>query len=343
MIRDDGKAGSPSRAPTSMVSGGASRHENAATARPAETAAITAACPPPTKTSFHSMPAANNEQAAMSRTPQQGANAASRNPMLVLSVFRVRRFSGALLGSMGMNFSFWPLIIYLPVYFHSVLGYYGLQTGLALTAYTLPTLFAPPWAERLALRWPSGRVISLGLALIALGLGLMAAGTTLPVPEWLLLPGCVIAGLGVGMSNTTASNTITGAVPPERAGMASGADTSARMISLALNIALMGLILVEGIMAALRRTSGATTGIELRLMAEKLATGDAAVTPDRAALLQGAADPSAILHLALGTGFTWIMVYGATSALILALCSTWILTPARRPQPCPAACIQQGA
>ena len=41
-----------------MVSGGASRHENAATASPAETAAMTAAWPPPTKTSFHSMPAA---------------------------------------------------------------------------------------------------------------------------------------------------------------------------------------------------------------------------------------------------------------------------------------------
>jgi hypothetical protein len=38
-------------------------------------------------------------------------------PMFDFSVFRIRNFSGALLGSMGMNFSFWPFTIYLPIFF----------------------------------------------------------------------------------------------------------------------------------------------------------------------------------------------------------------------------------
>jgi hypothetical protein len=59
-----------------------------------------------------------------------------------------------------------------------------------------------------------------------------------------MLPGCLVAGAGLGLTNTPVTNTTTAAVPSTRAGMASGIDTSARMISLAINIALMGFILV---------------------------------------------------------------------------------------------------
>ena len=37
------------------------------------------------------------------------------HPMFDFSVFRIRPFSGALMGAIGMNFSFWPLMIYLPI------------------------------------------------------------------------------------------------------------------------------------------------------------------------------------------------------------------------------------
>ena len=47
----------------------------------------------------------------------------SENPMFDFSVFKIRNFSGAILGSIGMNFSFWPLMIYLPIYFQIYSGY----------------------------------------------------------------------------------------------------------------------------------------------------------------------------------------------------------------------------
>lgn len=78
-----------------------------------------------------------------------GAGVVAIDPMFDFSVFRIRRFSGALLGSIGMNFSFWPFMIYLPLYFQNGLGYASVATGLSLLAYTLPTLVLPPLAERL--------------------------------------------------------------------------------------------------------------------------------------------------------------------------------------------------
>lgn len=247
------------------------------------------------------------------------AERTSQRPMIEFQVFRIPQFSGGLLGSMGMNFSFWPFIIYLPIYFHVGLGYDSVQTGLALLAYTLPTLFVPPLAERLALRYRPSTVISLGLATIGAGFLLMQIGSASTQPGWLMLPGCVLAGVGLGLTNTTATNTITAAVSAERVGMASGADTSARMISLAFNIAMMGFILVEGVMAYLRDTLKVPESASLRLFAEKIAAGDVTVLAHNASLLAHVAAPGEAIHAALVSGFGWVMLYGAAGAWLSAL------------------------
>lgn len=260
------------------------------------------------------------------------AERTSRRPMLEFSIFRVRNVSGALLGSMGQNFSFWPFIIYLPIYFHLALGYDNVQTGLALLAYTLPTLFIPPLAERLAVRYRAGIVIPVGLSIIGMGFVLMRAGSQSAQPGWLLLSGAVLAGIGLGLTNTTTTNTITAAVSAERVGMASGADTSARMISLAFNIAVMGFILVEGIMAYLRHKLGIVEGAGLRLFAEKIAAGDVTVLEQHSALLPHIAIPAEAVNEALVAGFGWVMVYGAASAFLLAAISFFIFSPGRSVQ-----------
>lgn len=159
----------------------------------------------------------------------------SPEPMFDFSVFRIRPFSGALLGSVGMNCSFWPFMIYLPIYFQNHLGYSTVKTSLSLLAYTLPTLAVPPLAERLSLRYKPGIVIPFGLFTIGLGFILMKTAA--------MLPGELIAGIGLGLTNTPVTNTTIGSVPESRAGMASGIDMSARLITLAINIAVMGFIL----------------------------------------------------------------------------------------------------
>ncbi len=173
------------------------------------------------------------------------AETTAPQPMIDFSVFRIRDFSGALLGSIGMNFSFWPFMIYLPTYFQSGLGYDVVTTGLSLLAYTLPTLVIPPLGEHLTLRYRPRVVIPAGLFTIGLGFIAMKFGSSVAHASWLtMLPGCVLAGIGLGLTNTPVTNTTTGSVPSARAGMASGIDMSARLITLAINIALMGSIFV---------------------------------------------------------------------------------------------------
>jgi EmrB/QacA subfamily drug resistance transporter len=242
-----------------------------------------------------------------------------RRPMIDFSVFRIPEFSGALLGSAGMNFSFWPFMIYLPIYFHSGLGYDSVHTGLALLAYTLPTLFVPPFAERLAQRLRSDVVIPLGLSTIGAGFLLMKLASLSGNTGSMMLVACAIAGTGLGLTNTPVSNSITAAAPRERAGMASGADMSGRMISLAFNIALMGLLLVEAISASLQHRLNLPASAALRAFAERLASGEALAPASHATTIAGAVASPVALHPALIDGFEALMVYGACSAFAFAL------------------------
>ncbi|QQC66371.1 MFS transporter [Paraburkholderia ginsengisoli] len=268
----------------------------------------------------------------------------SARPMFDFSVFRIPQFSGALMGSAGMNFSFWPFMIYLPIYFQIGLGYDSVSAGLALLAYTLPTLLFPPLGERLALRYGSGIAIPLGLATIGFGFMLMKLGGSVAHPGvWSMLPGCMIAGAGLGLTNTPVTNTTTAAVPTQRAGMASGIDMSARMITLAINIALMGAILVGGILYHLRASLPVTLDIgQLGRLAEKVAAGDVdAIRAGIPALTR--IDPSgSIVHAALMRGFGWVMLYGGVGVWVLAALSFAIsgsasrrLSKARTLQPAP--------
>ena len=258
-------------------------------------------------------------------------------PMFDFSVFRIRNFSGALIGSAGMNFSFWPFMIYLPIFFQSALGYGTVAAGMSLLAYTLPTLVIPPIAERLTHRYRPGVVIPCGMFTIGLGFIVMRLGSTLPHTSALtMLPGCLLAGIGLGLTNTPVTNTTTGSVPGNRAGMASGIDMSARLITLAINIALMGFILFEGILSYLRNAlPSAFDSARLHLLAEKIAAGNFAslrqIFPELSTL-----DPSGVVvHAALVHGFGIVMLYGGIGAWILAAVSFVIFAPGKVTQNLP--------
>nr|WP_133998052.1 MFS transporter [Kribbella sp. VKM Ac-2566] len=245
-------------------------------------------------------------------------------PMFQFSLFRIRSFSGALLGCVGMNFSFWPLIIYLPIYLQHGLGY-GVDTAaIVLLAYTLPTLVLPPLAERLALKFRPSLIIPLGMYVIGAGLLLMNMGSRSAHASWLtMLPGLLLGGIGLGLTSTPVTNTTTGSVPSNRSGMASGLDMSARLITLAVNISVMGLLLAVGISARLHeRLSGQVDDATVQSLAERVANGD-----DEAALraafpqLPALDSVGSLVSSAIADGFGLVTSYGGVAVWIIATAS----------------------
>ena len=55
-----------------------------------------------------------------------------------------------------------------------------------------------------------------------------------------LIPGMIVGGLGIGLVNPPLASTAVGVVPPQRAGMASGINSTFRQVGIATGIALLG-------------------------------------------------------------------------------------------------------
>lgn len=243
----------------------------------------------------------------------------TERPIFDFSAFRIANFSGALIGACGMNFSFWPFIIYFPLYLQSVLGYSGVEAGLVVLSYTLPTIIAPPFAEKILARRGAEFIIPAGLFTIAAGFLLFHTAVSSGHAGWLtLLPGCIIAGSGLGLTNTPVTNTATASLPPERAGMASGMEFSARMISLALNIAIMGFILAKSVSATISAAaSELPNSNEIRAITDLVAAGNFVQTESHGISVS-------IARNAMADGIGVVTLYGAIASLILGI-AAWLI------------------
>src|SRR5215217_4373903 len=162
-------------------------------------------------------------------------------PMLDLTLFRKPAFAGASVAAFALSASMFSMFLYLTLYIQNILGYTPLQSGLRFLPVTLLSFAIAPvsgkLAERLGVRWFMGA----GLALVGLGLVLMSgleAGD-----DWTaLLAGFMVAGGGIGLVNPALATAAVGVVEPQRAGMASGINSTFRQVGIATGIAGLGAI-----------------------------------------------------------------------------------------------------
>jgi MFS family permease len=133
------------------------------------------------------------------------------------------------------------MFLYLTLYIQNILGFTPLESGLRFLPVTLLSFFVAPiagkFAERVGIRW------FLGAGLLCVGIGeLLMRGLT-PGDEWTaLLPGFILAGIGIGLVNPPLATAAVGVVEPQRAGMASGINSTFRQVGIATGIAALGAI-----------------------------------------------------------------------------------------------------
>jgi hypothetical protein len=133
------------------------------------------------------------------------------------------------------------MFLYLTLYLQTILGYGPLATGLRFLPVTALSFFAAALSGKLTARLPARGLLGGGLLLVGIGLALMHgldAGS-----DWTaLLPGFILAGIGIGTINPSIANTAIGVVTPARSGMASGISSTFRQVGIATGIAALGAI-----------------------------------------------------------------------------------------------------
>ncbi len=185
-----------------------------------------------------------------------------QDPMLDLGLFRGGGFVGAQIAAFAISSSIFAAFLYLTLYLQNVLGYSPLAAGLRFLPLSLAAFVVAAVSGNLTSRISARWLMGSGLTVIGVSLLLMARVQT--DSGWkLLLPGFVLAGIGIGLTNPALASTAVGVVSPERSGMASGTNSTFRQVGIATGIAGLGALFESTISSKLTTPSGAKPGHDL--------------------------------------------------------------------------------
>jgi EmrB/QacA subfamily drug resistance transporter len=260
-------------------------------------------------------------------------------PMFDLTLFRKPTFVGASVVAFALSGSIFAMFLYLTLFMQNILGYSPLEAGVRFLPTTVLSFFFAALSGNLTERVPVRFLMGIGLGLVGVGLLLMS-GLDADSGWTALLPGFLLSGAGVGLTNPAIASTAVGVVDPRRAGMASGINSTFRQVGIATGIAGLGAIFqstITGRVTDAITASGAPVPRNL---------------PPAEVLAQGRADALGPLKEPFVTGWTGAMneilvvaailaLAGAALALVLVRGSDFVAHDA--PQPAGAAPAPGGA
>jgi EmrB/QacA subfamily drug resistance transporter len=162
-----------------------------------------------------------------------------KDPMLDLSLFGRPAMVGVSIATFAIAASIFAMFLYLTLYLQDVLGYGPFAAGIRFLPITVLAFIAAPFAGKLTVRIQSRYLMGTGMLLVAIGCLLMV-GIKADSSWTVLLPGFLVAGLGMGIANPVMASASVSVVPPERSGMASGSSNTFRQVGIATGIAALG-------------------------------------------------------------------------------------------------------
>ena len=240
----------------------------------------------------------------------------SAHPMFDLSLFRLPTFSGGSVAAFGLSASIFSMLLYLVLYIQDILGYSPLATGVRLMFISGGILVTATVAGRLTSRVPIRLLVGPGLIIVGVGLLLMR-GLNADSSWTHLIPGMIVGGIGIGMVNPPLASTAVGVVPPQRAGMASGINSTFRQVGIATGIALLGALFSNKVTSEVLTQVSAVPGLARR--GPQIA---AAVQSGKIGSVIGTLPGSArqavgtITRTAFTTGLNHILLVAAVIALV---------------------------
>ena len=165
----------------------------------------------------------------------------SRHAMLDLRLFRSPAFTGIMLAALLTQGAAFGYLAYTSLWAQTVLGLGPVRAGLALVPLAATSFTVSAVAGRFLHGRPPRLVVAAGALLIGAG-AYAQAHLSAHATALTLLPGLVIAGVGVGLATPVLVSAALGAVPARRAGMAGGAVNTARQFGFALGVAVFGAV-----------------------------------------------------------------------------------------------------
>jgi EmrB/QacA subfamily drug resistance transporter len=170
----------------------------------------------------------------------------SPHPVLDPRVFATLAVAGVAALLTAIQFGYWAVLVYLPLFLSAALHISMDVAGGVLLAATLPMLLVPLIGGRLATHWGWRRLFTTAFGLVAMGDVLLVIAALSDGPAMRLaatVAGMATIGVGAALANPQLSGVVLALVPSTQAGMASAVTFVVRQAGFAISIAALGLTL----------------------------------------------------------------------------------------------------
>jgi MFS family permease len=173
----------------------------------------------------------------------------SPRPVLDPRVFATPAMAGVATLLAAVQFGYWAVLVYLPLFLNAALRISMEVAGAALLAATLPMLLVPLIGGHLATHWGWRRLFAIAFGLVAVGdvwlvLAALCDGRAMRLVA--TVAGMAAIGVGAALANPQLSGVVLALAPSTQAGMASAVTFVVRQAGLAIGIAALGLTLGAG-------------------------------------------------------------------------------------------------
>jgi predicted MFS family arabinose efflux permease len=174
-------------------------------------------------------------------------------PLLELGLLRHLRFRYGLVAQLALAMGQMGQFFVMPVFLQDVKHLSPATNGLWMLPVGVAVLLFAQVGGRLTRVVGTAALVRVGLVLNAVGLLAIALLLRPDVTFARLLPALTVFGVGVGLASSQLTNLILSEIPADKAGVASGANTTVRQIGAALGVAIMGVVLAGGALASSAR------------------------------------------------------------------------------------------
>ncbi len=165
----------------------------------------------------------------------------SAEPMVKMSLFRERVFTGGLIALVMWGFGLFGIYFFTSLYLQGVLGFTPTEAGAAFVPMALLMAAGAVISERVSHRLGAHRVVAVAMLLMATGI----ASVSLLGEDagfWSLMPSFAVIGIGGGLTVPLTASVLD-AMPRAEAGVASGIFNASREVAGLLGITVIGAVL----------------------------------------------------------------------------------------------------
>lgn len=166
----------------------------------------------------------------------------TEHPMLDFSFFRNPRFSAGAAGTSLASFARLGLGFGLTQYLQFVQGYSPLEAGWRMLPLALGVFIGAGGSDRLVQRYGTNRVVATGLVILAAAIASLVWWAP-DTAYWIVGAILFLLAFALGTIMAPSTDAVMGAVPEEKAGVASAINGVARMVTGAFGAAVIGSVM----------------------------------------------------------------------------------------------------